>query len=114
MNNKGQLDYMKEFKKPFVSESVKENILQTNEHCVFRKVYLKYLIMKVRAKISFIALEKRMTVIQLLVDTILRCYRHLMNKGAIKRYSNEEELRHETAFFDMANGVMNGFTLQIA
>ena len=44
------------------------------EQTVFRKVYFKYLIMRVRAKISFMAMYKRMTVLELFVKTIKKCY----------------------------------------
>ena len=48
-----------------------------NEHKVFRRVYIKYVIMRVRAKISFIALKKRMTVVELFASTIQKCYYEL-------------------------------------
>ena len=54
-----------------VSDSIVGNIESQNENQVFRKVYLKYLVMRVRAKISFIALEKRLTVMELLISQIL-------------------------------------------
>ena len=76
--------------KPFVSESIKQNIRQTNEHDVFRKTHFKYLVMRVRAKISFTALEKRQTVVQLIVETINRVYYHLMEKGGLPKYTREE------------------------
>ena len=58
-------------------------IKQKNEHEIFRTVKFKYLIMRVRAKISFMAFEKRMTVVEFFVHTIQKCYRHLMASGAI-------------------------------
>ena len=45
-----------------------------NEHMVFKKVYLKYLILKIRAKISYIAFVKKMTIVELFASTILKCY----------------------------------------
>ena len=56
MNEQSVRDYKKESGKSLISESVKQNIKQTNEHYLFRKVYLKYLVMRIRAKISFTAL----------------------------------------------------------
>ena len=53
------------------------NIKQTNEHNLFRKIYLKYLIMRIRAKISFMAFEKRMTIVEIIVNAIFKSYREL-------------------------------------
>lgn len=41
---------------------------------LFRKILLKYKIMRIRAKISFIALEKRMTIYELFISTIQRTF----------------------------------------
>lgn len=68
---------MKAEGKNFISESIKYNIKQTNEHKVFSKVYFKYMLLKVRAKISYMAFIKRMTIAELLVSTTLNCYMHL-------------------------------------
>jgi hypothetical protein len=48
-----------------------------NRHEVFRKIYVKYLIMRVRAKISFMALQKRCTVMELFVNAIIYSYKAL-------------------------------------
>lgn len=55
-------------------KSVKQKIVEKNEHNLFRKVYMKYLILKVRAKISYMAFIKRMTIIELFATTILKCH----------------------------------------
>ena len=44
-------------KKAFVSESIRALVKASNEHNLYRKVYLKLVIMRVRAKISFMAFE---------------------------------------------------------
>ena len=54
-----------------LQESVLNNLAQQNENQVFRKVFLKYLVMRARAKISFIALQKRLTVMELFISQIL-------------------------------------------
>lgn len=56
MQKQGQDDYMKKNNKKFFSKSTEALIKQRNEHNLFRKVHLKYLIMRIRAKISFMAL----------------------------------------------------------
>ena len=48
-----------------VSESKKYNIMEENMHLVFSKVFTKYMIMKIRMKISYIALEKGKTILEL-------------------------------------------------
>ena len=58
---------MKAKKKKFFSASTESSIRLRNEHHLFRKVYKKYLILRIRHKISFIAFEKRMTIMELFV-----------------------------------------------
>ena len=60
-------------------------IKQSNEHKVFRKVYIKYLIIRVRAKISFMALIQRKTIVELFATTIEKCYYDLQEEGYIKK-----------------------------
>ena len=74
---------------------MKYNIKATNEHKVFSKVYFKYLMLKVRSKISYLAFAKRMTVPELFYSTILNCYEHLMDVGAIPKLTKKERDRHE-------------------
>ena len=54
-----------------------KEIQKKHEHELFRKVLLKYKIMRIRSKISFMALEKRMTVFELFVITIKKSYLEL-------------------------------------
>jgi len=44
---------------------------------------MKYLVMKIRMKISYIAFEKGMTIIELLLSSILCSYRMFVNEGLI-------------------------------
>ena len=60
--------------KVHIEESIKRQMILENEHMVFKKVYLKYLILKIRAKISYIAFVKKMTIVELFASTILKCY----------------------------------------
>ena len=62
MNKQSEEHHKTQAKTRKISETVRANLDLTNEHTVFRKVHLKYLIMRLRAKISFIALKKRMTI----------------------------------------------------
>lgn len=78
---------MKKTRRGFLLAHEKEAIRVRNEQTVFRKVYIKYLIIRVRIKISFIALEKRMTVLELFAMTIMKTYKHLTRKREIPRMS---------------------------
>lgn len=51
--------------------------------------------MKVRAKISFIALVKRMTISELFASTILKCYKVLENEGYIPLMSKMKKVNIE-------------------
>lgn len=113
-NMEGEETFKKKVNKNWVSESVRQNIKQTNEHKIFRKTYLKYLLMRVRQKISFIAFERRMTIPELFVHTITKCYRQLMNTGSIPAMTQEEFLRHELLYKKMNHNDMAGFTIAVA
>jgi len=54
----------------FLSDNELNKIKMKNENFVYRKIYMKYLMMKIRAKISFMALKKRMTITELFFLTI--------------------------------------------
>lgn len=84
-----------------------------NEQRVFGKVHLKYLILRVRAKISYMAFEKRMTVLELFASTILRCYEDLMRVGAIPALSATEKRRHQDVVQKLSSGSVKGFTYAV-
>ena len=65
----------------------KKQIKNQVDHEVMRKVYLKYLIMRIRSKISFMAFMKRQTILELFIKAILRSYNHLtMTKQIFPRF----------------------------
>ena len=80
MNNESVEHYKKKNNRRRIEESVRLKIIQRNEHKVFHQTYLKYVIMRVRAKISFIALERRMTIVELIASTIQKCLLELIEK----------------------------------
>lgn len=82
---------MRENETTIVPDYVSRDIIQKNEHILFRKVYMKYLILKVRAKISYMAFVKKMTIAELFATTILRCHETLVNEGLIKSEFPEQE-----------------------
>lgn len=65
---------------------------------MFRKIYLKYLIMRFRAKLSFMAFQRRMTVPELIVVTIKKCYTELMDSGSIPPMTPEQEEKHSEIY----------------
>ena len=52
---------------------------------------MKYLILKVRAKISYMAFVKKMTVIELFATTILNSYETMKSEGLITCDFPEQE-----------------------
>jgi len=46
---------------------------------------MKYLILRVRAKISFIAMEKRITIVELIIKAIISTYEKMQLEGAIPK-----------------------------
>jgi len=77
LNKQDEKKYMKDKKASFVSDYIKYSIKIANEHKIFRKVYVKYLMLRIRAKISYMAFAKRMTIVELFFTTILRSYSNL-------------------------------------
>lgn len=113
MQKEGEADFMSKSGKKFVSESVRHQIKQSCEHKVFRKVYLKYLIMRVRSKISYSAFVQRMTITELIVKTIYDSYKTFVESGAIPRPSEEESQRHTKVYDDLDNWKPSGFIRSI-
>jgi hypothetical protein len=58
-------------------------VKRNNETILVRKTLLKYKLLRVRSKISFLALQRRMTVLELFLTTIKACYHHLLEAEAI-------------------------------
>lgn len=58
LNKESVEEYMKENKVKSIKKNKECKIYQENEHKLYQKVYLKYQIMKIRAKISFMAFER--------------------------------------------------------
>ena len=67
-----------------------------NEIYLLSMTYLKYLIIKFRQKISYIAFKKKMTIMELFLNAIKKSYDQLVAEGVIKRtrkeIADEEEL----------------------
>ena len=64
--------------------------------------------MRIRAKISFIAFEQRVTVPELIVAQITRSYRFLMAEKCIPGLTEEEELLNKRTFARLNVGAFRG------
>lgn len=113
MQKKGEADFMSKSGKNFVSDSVRYQIKQTCEHKLFRKVYLKYIIMRVRSKISYIAFIKRMTIPELIIKAIQNSHKAFIESGGIPRPSEEETQLHMRVYDDLDNEKLEGFIRSI-
>ena len=50
----------------------RENTMRNIEHFVMKQTYFKYLLLKIRNKISYIGFEKRYTISELFCKTIIQ------------------------------------------
>ena len=72
------------------------------------------MMVRVRNKISFMAFEKRMTVKELIVSTILRCYREYGRLEIPKYFIHKEANSMKEEIFDsLVNGKTDGFLRNI-
>lgn len=71
-------------KKKEFSKTLSIKIRLKNKLKIMRSTYLKYLIIKFRQKISFIAFKKKMSIVELFCDAITRSYNQLVFEGKIK------------------------------
>tara|TARA_B110000285_G_C14857223_1_gene482799 strand:- start:372 stop:662 length:291 start_codon:yes stop_codon:yes gene_type:complete len=71
-------------KKKEFSKTLSIKIRLKNKLSIMRMSYLKYLIIKFRQKISFIAFKKKMSIVELFCDAITRSYNQLVFEGKIK------------------------------
>jgi len=81
-----------------------------NENKVFRKVYSKFIILRVRAKISWMAFRKNMTIIELFAKTILKCHKELRDQELLdsgRKPANEDA--EEKVFKKLLLGEQKGF-----
>ena len=98
LNDQMEAEYAKATGRESATDQAKNEINDKNRHMLMRKVYMKYLVMKVRAKISFMALQKRMTVVELFADTMLRCYTESVRSGFIEGESVDMEKKQDDLF----------------
>ena len=65
--------------------------MQANEFRIFKKVCYKYSILKFRMKLSYIAFQKGITILELWLNAILTSYKTLTKTGAIPPYNDRKK-----------------------
>ena len=65
-------------------------IMEQCKRQVYDQVHQKYKVMRIRSKISYEALLKRMTILELFLSTILKCRQQFIESGAIAKQSTNE------------------------
>ena len=108
LNRQSEKEYKIKHKKKYISECMMLSIKTTNEHKVFRKVYIKYLIMRVRAKISFMALVKRLTIVELFLRAIEKSYTEIQEEGSIPKTKPETLEKMRQLMLKLNNGQLDG------
>lgn len=103
LNKQSIREYQIKFKRDGISKYSEHKLMQTNEYNFFQKIFMKYKIMTIRAKISFMALEKCMTVVELVVSAILKSYQQLVAQGSIE-VSTAERRKNKEVFFAIIKG----------
>lgn len=58
--------------------------MQMNEMKIFKKIFLKYKVMVIRAKISYMAFKKGKTINELILSQIIKSYKIMMKQNILK------------------------------
>mmetsp|Transcript_32321 Transcript_32321/g.49476 ORF Transcript_32321/g.49476 Transcript_32321/m.49476 type:complete len:294 (+) Transcript_32321:729-1610(+) len=110
MNEQCFVDYKREKGKKLISQSVQHSIMQANEQKLFRKVYFRFLLLRIRSKISFMALQKRMTILELFATTIYNNYRQYERLGILAhKQSDSITKKEEEVFKKLVSGNLKAF-----
>ena len=67
-----------------ISESRRHNFLQKNEYRIFRQINMKYTIMRIRMKISYMAFEKQVTLMELFLLAIREAKKSFEDEGLME------------------------------
>ena len=73
---------LQSFKKKVDKQHMQE-VEKRNEIELVKATYLKYLIIKLRQKISYIAFKNKVTILELFLNAIKRSYNQLVSEGSI-------------------------------
>lgn len=113
LNSKAIRDYKRENEKKVISEATKFTLRSKNEQQVFRKVYLKYVIMRVRSKISFMALRERKTITEFLIGGIKTTFLQLQAIGYFRKLSPIVHNGIHQLFENLIYGSVHSMMVQI-
>lgn len=113
LNAQMEEEYARATGRESATDQAKNEINDKNRHLLMRKIYMKYLLMRVRAKIAFMALQKRMTIVELFADAMLRCYTESVRCGYIEGESVEMEKKQDDLFQQCLAGQSQGFFMKI-
>lgn len=80
------------------SKEVESKLIRMNEHKLFRKVYIKFLVLKVRSKIGYQALVSKKLIEELFISQILSSYLVFRSEGIIPKDNPQEEKRKKKCF----------------
>ena len=75
---------------------------------ILNKVYFQFLLFKVRSKISFISLIKKPPIKEMLPETIMRTYSHLVREDEISNYDQLSREQIDKIDKLLANGAVGG------
>ena len=65
--------------------TLKDNT-KNHEAIMLKRTFMKYTLIRLRQKISFIAFKKKMTILQLFLNAIIKSYQGLSEMGMIASY----------------------------
>lgn len=95
MNQKEIRAYQRENGKSKLTSKKLKEINLKNEYHICQKVMMRYKIMKLRAKISFAALMKEMTIHELFVSQIHKSFTEIIDRSARHWQSKEKTTNEE-------------------
>ena len=104
LNTQSIKEYLSATGRKVITSQREHHIKSTNEYKIFRKICLKYTIMKVRAKLSFQSLLNRTPIQEMIFTTIYKSYRSMVSDGHIKAPTIKQEIHNDEIFNTICRG----------
>lgn len=82
-------------------------MLQMDQYLLIRKTYLKYLLLRIRSKISYIAFTRKQTIVELIVSQCYKTYKILSEANCIPKTQHHSKQLHRK-FDSIFKGDMKG------
>ena len=95
MNSQDEQEIWQRRPDKVMTEEKLEEINTKNKIRVLQKVFTKYLVLRFRQKISFIAMKNNQTIVQLFLASILRSFNELVRLNVIKYPAKREHSDNE-------------------